>query len=80
MPAPKAIIACPQCSWEPTGAEQDWQCSCGHAWHTFDTAGRCPRCRHQWLTTQCLRCGCTSPHSDWYRATAVQWYQQVSPN
>ncbi|RYU74066.1 hypothetical protein EWM57_20545 [Hymenobacter persicinus] len=80
MPKPETIIACPQCNWMPTGFEQDWQCTCGYTWHTFATGGQCPSCRHQWQTTQCLACSCSSPHSAWYRTTPVQWYHQISPN
>lgn len=64
-------IACPKCEWEPSPSDH-WTCSCGHAWHTFDTAGRCPSCKKQWNETQCLGpavggCGAWSPHLDWYR-------------
>lgn len=59
-------IACPRCSWEPR-AEDTWWCECLHAWNTFDTAGRCPRCHRQWKDTQCLSCGAWSPHLDWYQ-------------
>lgn len=62
-------IACPKCDWEPDGSPY-WSCTCGHIWNTFDTAGRCPKCRKQWEWTQCVISagGCTakSPHLDWY--------------
>ncbi|MEO1437869.1 MAG: hypothetical protein AAFV80_20175 [Bacteroidota bacterium] len=48
-----------------------WSCSCGHRWHTFDTAGKCPSCGLQWEYTDCLMihggCPSTSKHLDWYR-------------
>ena len=64
-------IACPKCNWEPTPADV-WQCTCGHARHTFDTAGRCPSCAKQWEETCCHQpdvggCGAWSPHLEWYR-------------
>lgn len=64
-------IACPKCDWEPTPADL-WSCTCGHSWHTFDTAGRCPSCGKQWEETRCFEpavggCGRMSPHLDWYR-------------
>lgn len=62
-------IACPKCDWEPDG-QPYWACSCGFVWNTFDTAGRCPRCRKQWEWTACIPhaggCPATSPHLDWY--------------
>jgi len=58
-------IRCPKCAWEPRRGDL-WGCLCGHAFHTFDTAGRCPACHEQWDHTQCLRCGQWSPHPDWY--------------
>ena len=59
-------IACPKCEWKPSASSR-WACSCGHSWNTFDTAGRCPACRHVWRETQCLACTRFSPHADWYR-------------
>ncbi|MGI4832200.1 MAG: hypothetical protein ACRYFK_01940 [Janthinobacterium lividum] len=58
-------IYCPHCDWEPDAAAR-WYCTCGHAWHTFDTGGICPRCQHRWPDTQCLSCAAWSPHVDWY--------------
>lgn len=58
-------IRCPKCRWEPQ-SEDLWGCLCGHAFHTFDTAGRCPACNEQWDHTQCLRCHQWSPHGEWY--------------
>jgi hypothetical protein len=58
-------IRCPQCKWRPR-PESRWSCSCGHIWNTFDTGGICPGCIYEWKVTQCLECGVTSPHSDWY--------------
>ena len=58
-------IRCPRCGWQPRSGDR-WMCICGHAWHTFDTRGRCPMCSHQWLDTQCLACGAWSPHDAWY--------------
>ena len=62
----EVYIACPKCDWEPHAGSQ-WSCSCGHAWNTFDTGGRCPSCGRQWDETQCLSCSEWSPHLDWYR-------------
>ncbi len=61
----KGRIRCPRCGWTP-GSGDLWLCSCGHAWHTFDTRGRCPSCSRQWTQTQCLSCGAWSPHEEWY--------------
>ena len=58
-------IYCPKCEWQP-GAGDRWYCSCGHAWNTFDTQGRCPKCGKVWLDTQCLACHKWSKHHDWY--------------
>jgi hypothetical protein len=58
-------IRCPQCDWTP-GVQDRWSCKCGHRWNTFETGGRCPSCGYQWEVTGCLRCGRSSPHSDWY--------------
>ncbi len=69
-------IRCPACNWQP-GRNSTWCCvsaghpeyfsgGCGHAWNTFDTRGRCPTCRYQWLYTSCLSCGIWSLHEDWY--------------
>ncbi len=59
-------IACPKCDWEPDASDQ-WMCTCGHSWNTFDTAGKCPACKKQWNDTCCLSCYEWSPHLDWYR-------------
>ena len=58
-------IYCPKCHWEPP-AKARWSCTCGHAWNTFDTQGRCPGCGKVWRQTQCLACHEWSPHFDWY--------------
>jgi hypothetical protein len=69
-------IRCPLCDWQPT-RDSRWCCAgaltpeapfggCGTVWNTFDTAGRCPGCDHQWVWTSCLRCGGWSLHEDWY--------------
>lgn len=70
MPTDSVIdIYCPRCHWEPDGGAH-WQCRCGHAWDTFETAGTCPQCRYRWRVTTCPPqpggCGVTSPHPDWY--------------
>lgn len=59
-------IACPVCEWEPD-ASSVWSCTCGFHWNTFDTAAKCPDCRKQWKTTQCLSCHKHSLHEDWYK-------------
>ena len=69
-------IRCPICSWQPE-QRSSWVCSpmgrpeyfsggCGHSWNTFDTAGLCPGCNHQWRHTTCHSCGSTTPQKDWY--------------
>ena len=69
-------IRCPKCQWQPDRSST-WVClsgpgpepafeSCGTAWNTFDTGGRCPGCGHQWHWTTCLWCHEWSPHLDWY--------------
>lgn len=61
-------IRCPLCAWRPR-REDRWWCrppGCGHAWNTFETAGRCPRCHYQWVVTACLACHRYSLHADWY--------------
>ena len=63
-------IRCPKCSWEPS-KDSRWYCAgapdtCGHCWNTFETRGVCPGCSKQWQTTDCLSCGASSPHDDWY--------------
>ena len=71
-------IRCPLCHWRPA-PESRWCCecrgtpephfpSCGTAWHTFTTRGRCPGCSHRWLWTSCMGCGQWSLHEDWYEA------------
>ena len=67
---PDVKIACPHCAWEPDGRPH-WQCHCGHVWDTFETAARCPNCKHQHRDTQCIDhaggCARVSPHLDWYK-------------
>ena len=60
-------IRCRVCLWKPN-AWSRWQCvpSCGHAWNTFDTHGRCPACGKHWLHTCCLSCHQWSLHEAWY--------------
>ncbi len=75
-------IRCPKCNWQPK-KESLWYCcdcdypeyfydSCGTAWNTFDTRGKCPVCRHQWRFTTCLSCGNWSRHEDWYQKDAAK--------
>jgi hypothetical protein len=63
-------IHCPKCNWEPFESSQ-WMCDCGCTWNTFDTGGRCPRCKKVWQDTQCIGfeggCDKWSPHLDWYK-------------
>jgi hypothetical protein len=69
-------IRCPHCKWQPK-ASSLWFCSdcdfpeyfyksCGTAWNTFNTHGKCPGCQHQWRWTSCLSCSQWSLHEDWY--------------
>src|SRR4029077_4546138 len=58
-------IRCPLCGWSPR-QEEKWVCTWGNEGHTFEPAGVCPACLHQWTSTQCLSCARWSPHSDWY--------------
>lgn len=72
-------IRCPHCRWRPSASDR-WSCisdadgpeppfpSCGTAWNTFATRGRCPGCNHQWKWTVCLRCQGWSLHEAWYAA------------
>ncbi len=32
-------IRCPLCGWSPR-KEDEWFCTCGNEWNTFDTGGR----------------------------------------
>lgn len=59
-------IRCPLCGWSP-GPQDQWSCTCGHSWNTFETGGVCPGCLHQWSFTQCLSCARWSSHSAWYQ-------------
>jgi hypothetical protein len=76
QPADLGRIRCPLCHWQPRPGSR-WYCTdvghpeyffagCGTAWNTFQTAGLCPGCGHQWRYTACMRCGQMSLHQDWY--------------
>ncbi len=61
-------IACPKCDWQPEPNDQ-WLCTCGHRWNTFETHGVCPACSRVWTETQCHvldGCGQWSDHEEWY--------------
>lgn len=69
-------IRCPLCKWQPP-SHMRWQCAdcgapefyyggCGTIWHTFDTHGICPGCKHQWKWTKCFNCDEWSLHEEWY--------------
>lgn len=60
------VIECPQCEWSPDGGKH-WGCTCGHIWNTFDTKGKCPKCKTQWEDTRCPGCGSMSSHKTWYK-------------
>ncbi|MDP9081733.1 MAG: DUF4272 domain-containing protein [Bacteroidota bacterium] len=62
---PGTKIECPRCGWEPDG-EAHWKCTCGQAWNTFETKGKCPACGIQWQDTSCPGCGQSSKHELWY--------------
>lgn len=80
--AKEVEIMCPKCEWKPDGKAY-WACSCGHSWNTFDTAGRCPKCKKIWKDTQCPGpadpggCGKWSPHIDWYKNLDEQLRKQL---
>jgi hypothetical protein len=59
-------VACPFCAWQPHD-DDVWLCDCGHEWHTFDSAGRCPACHKTHETTSCHACIQESEHDAWYR-------------
>jgi hypothetical protein len=69
-------IECPACEWEPDG-HPHWNCTCGHAWNTFDTGGICPKCKERWKDTQCPACSQWSPHIDWYKGLDEAIKQQI---
>jgi hypothetical protein len=58
-------VSCPLCGWQPS-SDDLWTCDCGHAWHTFDSAGRCPACNKTHHTAGCPACAEASDHSAWY--------------
>ncbi len=58
-------IRCPKCKWT-LRTKNLWTSGCGHHWNSFDTRGLCPGCGYQWEIAQCLQCGATSPHAEWY--------------
>jgi len=71
-------VRCPHCEWTPQASHR-WSCldqgppeffegGCGTSWNTFQTAGRCPGCQHQWQWTICLSCLQWAPHDDWYES------------
>ncbi len=60
------IIQCSVCEWNPDGGKH-WSCSCGYLWNTFETKGKCPKCKTQWEDTRCISCGQSTPHQDWYK-------------
>ena len=62
-------ICCPRCTFQPDSKEQ-WLCSCGCLWNTFETFGKCPDCCRQWERTQCPSCNKWSAHVDWYKGIA----------
>ena len=72
----KPRIRCPHCMWQPPrssrwfcypmGAPENFDLGCGTQWNTFDTAGQCPGCKHQWRHTSCLQCEKTALHEAWY--------------
>lgn len=64
--ANSARVSCPGCAAVPS-ATWDWQCSFCHCiWDTFATRGECPNCAFVYPATQCLSCGQTFRHHDWY--------------
>jgi hypothetical protein len=68
------LLRCPGCNFVP-GPSSLWLCQdrassigCGHAWNTFRTGGKCPRCGQVWNEVQCPRCGAMSNYRAWYLA------------
>ncbi|WP_291724232.1 DUF4272 domain-containing protein [Bernardetia sp.] len=59
-------IQCPVCEWQPHKKDH-WRCTCGKSWNTFDTKGKCPKCKRVWEETRCMGCGSISAHKDWYK-------------
>ena len=49
-----SCIRCPLCGWSPRKEDQ-WFCTCGNEWNTFDTGGVCPACLHQGLKRSASR-------------------------
>lgn len=75
-------IRCPICKWHPKASSR-WFCGdcghpeyffdgCGTGWNTFETGGKCPGCKHQWLWTSCLSCGEWSLHKNWYKEKSTE--------
>lgn len=65
---PFGRIRCPLCAWQPR-RDDEWMCTCGAIWNTFETRGRCPECAKQWEWTQCLRCDEFSLHERWHEGS-----------
>ena len=61
----KISIFCPKCEERP-GILDEWVCTCGCVWNTFETCGVCPDCGKVWEFTACYNCGQWSLHSAWY--------------
>ena len=80
--AARKRIRCPSCRWQPpasarwycvaSGPPENFSSGCGTRWNTFDTAGKCPGCSHQWKWTACLMCGGWALHLDWYEPETEQ--------
>lgn len=60
------VVQCPDCEWSPDG-DKHWGCTCGHLWNTFETKGKCPKCKTQWEETRCPGCASLTPHKAWYK-------------
>jgi Zn-dependent protease len=61
-------LACPNCGAAPLKGEF-WGCAdCGTRFDTFVEDGTCPGCGKAFHKVQCLGCGQSFPHNEWFPA------------